>query len=317
MTDEGRYQKTRRRRPEPEFISYYGKPILKKPTWAALDIAGYLFLGGLAGASSVMAAAAQVTRRPTLALGAKLGATGAIGLSLAALVHDLGKPSRFVNMLRVFKPTSPMNMGSWLLSVYAPASAACTLSAVTGAFPIMGALGTGASAVLGPAVAAYTAVLIADTAVPAWHEGRKEMPFVFVSSAASSAAGLGLLVAPLAETAPLRRLALIAGAAEIVMTKTMEKRMGLVGEAYKDGKSGPYLQAAAAATGAGALGAAVFGGRNRIAGAVSGLCLLAGAALTRFGIFHAGVASAQDPKYTVTPQRQRLAAANAAATGTP
>jgi hypothetical protein len=102
--------------PRAEFSSYYDRPVLHEPTWAATDIAGYLFLGGLAGASSVLAAGAQLTQRPRLARTAKVGAAGAIGLSLAALVHDLGRPSRFLNMLRVFKPTSPMSVGSWLLA---------------------------------------------------------------------------------------------------------------------------------------------------------------------------------------------------------
>jgi len=77
-----------------EFQSYYGRPIISKPTWSAPDVASYLFLGGLAGASSTLAAAAELTGRPQLARGAKVAATAAIGGSLAALVHDLGRPSR-------------------------------------------------------------------------------------------------------------------------------------------------------------------------------------------------------------------------------
>ena len=82
------------------------------------DIPGYLFLGGLAGASSALAAGAQLTGSLELARAAKTGAAGAISLSMAALVHDLGRPARFINMLRVFKPTSPMSIGTWLLTGY-------------------------------------------------------------------------------------------------------------------------------------------------------------------------------------------------------
>ena len=93
--------------PEAEFSSYYGRPVVKETVWGP-DIPSYLFLGGLAGASSGLAAAAHLTGRPELARAAKAGAAGAISLSMVALVHDLGRPSRFINMLRVLKVTSPM-----------------------------------------------------------------------------------------------------------------------------------------------------------------------------------------------------------------
>jgi formate-dependent nitrite reductase membrane component NrfD len=106
--------------PEAGFTSYYGLPVLNKPVWSSPDIAGYLFLGGLAGASSVLAAGAQATGRHRLARVSKLGASSAALASLAALVHHLGRPARFLNMLRVVKVTSPMNIGSWLLAGYVP-----------------------------------------------------------------------------------------------------------------------------------------------------------------------------------------------------
>jgi formate-dependent nitrite reductase membrane component NrfD len=91
--------------PDATFTSYYGKPVINKPTWAGPDIAGYLFLGGLAGAGSVIAAGAQLTSRPALARTMKSGCTVAAGLSLTALVHDLGRPGRFLNMMRALKVT--------------------------------------------------------------------------------------------------------------------------------------------------------------------------------------------------------------------
>ncbi|HYB22177.1 MAG TPA: NrfD/PsrC family molybdoenzyme membrane anchor subunit, partial [Solirubrobacteraceae bacterium] len=118
--------------------SYYGKPIIKAPVWQERDIAGYLFAGGLAAGSSVVAAGAELTARPRLARSCKLCASAALGASLAALVHDLGRPERFLNMLRVFKPTSPMNMGSWLLAVYGPLNAAAAASDVLGLAPRAG-----------------------------------------------------------------------------------------------------------------------------------------------------------------------------------
>jgi hypothetical protein len=292
---------------EAEFRSYYGLPVINKPVWRASNIAGYVFLGGLAGASSVVGAGAEATGRPTLARAAKLGSTAAIGLSGAALVHDLGRPTRFINMLRVVKPTSPMSVGSWLLIAYSSCSVAASASVVTGRAPALGQAGTIGAALLGSGVATYTAALISDTAVPAWHEGYREMPFVFAASAASAAAGWGMLTAPLQEALPVRRLGVAAGLAELVALEAMKRRMGMAADAYRESaKARHYDHAARVATAAGIAIAAAARGRSRLASAAAGAALLTGSALTRFALFEAGVASAENPRYTVVPQRQRL-----------
>src|SRR5205085_6581407 len=108
VTRRGKHRAERPMVPKAEFTSYYGKPIINPPTWQSPDIPGYLFLGGLAGGSSLLAAGADLTGRPVLAKVAKSGAAAAAALSIAALVHDLGRPGRFINMMRVFKVTSPM-----------------------------------------------------------------------------------------------------------------------------------------------------------------------------------------------------------------
>ena len=171
-------------------------------------------------------------------------------------------------------------------------------------------LGAGA-AVLGPAVASYTAALVANTATPAWHEGHREMPFVFVGSAASAAAGLGLLGAPLAQNGPAVRLATIGAVGELTAVKLLERRVGIVAETYHEGRAGKLMRTAEALTVAGIAGTLVLGRRNRLGAAVSGAALLAASACARFGIFEAGLASARDPKYTVQPQRDRLSAQDA------
>jgi formate-dependent nitrite reductase membrane component NrfD len=298
--------------PDAEFRSYYGKPVLNKPTWAAADIAGYLFLGGLAGASSVLAAGADITGRDRLAGSLKTGALVAISGSMFALVHDLGKPGRFLNMLRVFKPSSPMSVGSWILACYGPQAGIAAVTSLTGWFPRVGRVATVGAGLLGPAVAAYTAVLVSDTAVPTWHDGHREMPFVFAGSAAGAAAGLGMLATPIAQAAPARRAALFGAALEITALKRMKSRMGLTAEPLEKGKAGKLMRVAEALTVGGALLGGLLGGRSRTAAVVGGAASLAGSACTRFGIFHAGVASAEDPKYTVVPQRERLAEAAAA-----
>ncbi|MER6474313.1 NrfD/PsrC family molybdoenzyme membrane anchor subunit [Streptomyces collinus] len=295
--------------PEAEFSSYYGKPVLNKPTWRPLDIAGYLYLGGLAGASSLLAAGAGATGRPALARPAKLGAAGAISLSLVALVHDLGRPARFLNMLRVFKPTSPMSVGSWVLSGYAPLALGAAAADLTGRARRVGSLATAGAAVLGPAVATYTAVLLADTAVPSWHEGYRELPYVFAGSGATAAAGLALAATPPGQAGPARRMAALGAALELGTFQAMKHRMGLSAETFEQGKPHRLLRAAEALTAGGAALAVLSGRlRDRRLAVAAGAALLSGSAALRFGVFHAGVASAEDPKYTVVPQRERLAA---------
>jgi hypothetical protein len=303
--------------PEAHFTSYYGRAVLKPPVWHH-DIAAYLFLGGLAAGSSLLGAGADVSGRPTLRRAGRLTALAAIIGSLYALVHDLGRPSRFLNMLRVAKPTSPMSVGTWILSAYGPLVGVAAVSEGAALLPRRGAFGlvrrvlpaagTGAglgAAAIAPAVATYTAVLVADTATPTWHAGYRQLPFVFAGSAAAAAGGMGLLAAPVREAGPARRAAVLGGALELAAEQRMERAMGIVAEPLHEGRAGTLMRAAKTLTAGGAMGALV-GGRSRVVSALSGAALLAGSACTRFGVFDAGVASAKDPKYTVLPQRERV-----------
>ncbi|RBM22139.1 NrfD/PsrC family molybdoenzyme membrane anchor subunit [Streptomyces sp. PT12] len=306
----GGHRKRRRRGeelavPPADFTSYYGRPVIKAPAWAPADIAGYLFLGGLAGAGSVLAAGAAATGRPATARAMKVSSLGAITLSTAALVHDLGRPGRFHHMLRVVKPTSPMSVGSWLLAAYGPMAGAAAASDVTGLLPRAGRAATRGAALLGPGIAAYTGVLLADTAVPAWHDAHRTLPFLFAASAAAAASGMALATGPVAENGPARRAAVLGAAAELALTRAVHRRAGLAGETYGHGAAGRLLRAAKALGWAGAAGAALLG-RHRAPAALSGAALLAASACTRFGVFRAGIASAHDPKYTIAPQRERL-----------
>ncbi|MCL2584007.1 MAG: polysulfide reductase NrfD [Streptosporangiales bacterium] len=310
--------------PKAEFGSYYGSPVLNPPVWESPDIPGYLFLGGLAGGSSLLGAGASLTGRPALAAVTKSGAIAGAALSMYFLVHDLGRPARFLNMLRVFKVTSPMSVGSWLLAAYVPAAgvaAATDLWGMAGLRDLpgrrlLGAASTAGAAVLGPFVASYTAALISDTAVPSWHDGYPEMPFIFTGSGAMAAGGLGLLGtsvlgASAGEAVPARNLALLGAAMESAAMRRMTRRLTLTAEPFATGRAGKYVKAAKILAGLGAAGtvASAFPlpvRARRAVAAVSGVALVAGSACTRWGIFHAGVASAEDPKYTVIPQRERL-----------
>jgi len=304
--------------PDAEFTSYYGRPVVKASPWEA-DIPAYLFLGGVAAGSSLLAAGATVTGRDGLRRSGRIAALGAIGASLAALVHDLGRPARFVNMLRVAKVTSPMSVGTWILTVYGPMAALAGGSELTGLLPgalragVVGRLLRGAgtpagvaAALTGPAVAAYTAVLLADTATPSWHEAYRELPFVFVGSAAAASGGLGMVLAPLAESGPAQRLAVGGAALELLAERRMERSMGITAEPLHQGTAGRLMRAAKGLTGAGALLGLLAGRRSRAVAAAAGLAMLGGSACTRFGVFEAGQASARDPRYTLVPQRERL-----------
>jgi formate-dependent nitrite reductase membrane component NrfD len=306
--------------------SYYGKPIIKEPVWGARDVGGYLFFGGLAGASAVLAGFAQATGNHRQAQVSKVAAIGAIGLSGVALVADLGRPERFLNMLRVFKPTSPMSVGSWLLSGFGGAAAASAACAVTGRLPRAGAAATAGAAVLGPGVCTYTAALICDTAVPAWHEGHRQMPYLFAGSAASAAGGLGMLATP-GHAGLATRFAALGAVTELTAKHLMMDRLGETGEPYRTGRPGRLLDTAEVLTVAGVAAALLGGGpllgggaprgRNRVVTALSGAALLTASALTRFGLFEAGRVSARDPKYIVRPQRERLAAKAAGSVADP
>ncbi|MGP4018952.1 NrfD/PsrC family molybdoenzyme membrane anchor subunit [Saccharopolyspora sp. 5N708] len=290
--------------PEAEFRSYYGRPVLKQPVWKVPDVPAYLYLGGMAGASSTMALCADLTGRRQLARAGRWAAAVGATASVAALVHDLGRPARFLNMLRVLKPTSPLSVGSWILAPFSALSSAGVASELTGWLPTLGRAASTTAGVIAPAMTTYTAVLLADTAVPGWHEAHRELPFLFAGSAVSSAGAVGMLAAP-GESAPARRMAIAGAALELAAGQRMHRRIGLVGEVYRQGRAGAVLRTARALACVGA-GTALLAGRCRGAAIASGLCLNAAAAATRYGIFEAGRASVRDPRYTVVPQRNGL-----------
>lgn len=302
--------------PRAEFRSYYGRQILKTPAWED-KIAYYFFAGGLSGGAALLAAGADLTGRPALRRGGRIGGLAALAAGAYFLVADLGRPDRFHHMLRVAKPTSPMSMGTWLLTAYGPALGLAAASELVpkrwqGSVPgrlvrVLGRPAGLAAAALAPGVASYGAVLLSQTAVPAWHSGHEELPFIFTASSAASAGGLGMIVAPVSEAAPARRLATYGAVVELAASRRLETRLGLVSEAYQTGAAGQYLRRASTLTAAGVLGSVLLGRRSRIAAAASGLALLAGGVFERLGLLHAGIQSAQDPKYVVEPQRRRIA----------
>lgn len=291
--------------PRAEPTSYHGRPVIKAPVWSA-EVPWYLFAGGLAGASAVLGAAADAAGNHILARRAWLLASAGVTASPPLLVSDLGRPERFLNMMRVFKVTSPMSMGSWILAASGGATTVATAHELFGWFGRLGPLGKLASTALGPALATYTGVLLADTAVPAWHEARRELPFVFAGGAMASAGAASLALTPRSHAAPARRLVLGAAALELGARQAMMRRLGGLAAVYRTGRAGRYAQAARALTAAGAALVGARGRRSRAIAVAGGAAVLAGSACQRWAVFEAGRASAADPKYTVGPQRERL-----------
>ncbi|WP_395696102.1 NrfD/PsrC family molybdoenzyme membrane anchor subunit [Nocardioides sp.] len=294
--------------PDVEFESYYGKPILKEPTWKTPDVPLYLFLGGLAGASSLLAEGAALTGKPDLERVARLAAATGAAAGTVALVHDLGRPERFLNMLRVLKPTSPLSVGSFILAPFSALSGAAAASQVTGLLPRIGRLAGVGAAAFGPPLATYTAALLANTAVPAWHEAHRELPFVFGGSGAQAAGGLAMLLVPRDQAGPARRMALTGAAVEIAAAESILLRRGLAAEPYKIGTPGRLMTIARNCTAVASAATLLAGKRSRLVSALAGATYVAASVTTRFGIFEAGRASARDPKYVVVPQRERLQA---------
>jgi formate-dependent nitrite reductase membrane component NrfD len=313
--------------PEVTPTSYYGRPVVKPPTWK-WPIPTYLFTGGLAAGSALMAAGARTLGDEDLAGRATLTSLAAVAVSGGLLVADLGRPSRFHHMLRVVKPTSPMSVGTWVFSAFSVlsgAGAAATVGRILGVGPVRAVATAGAAAQYGaalvaPALGTYTAVLVADTAVPSWHEARTQLPWLFAASAtASGGAAASVLIAtrraPSPAASAVRTLTVAAAAAELIADRAMHRHLEAIttgdpeapdlGAPSRRGHSGRLARGARVATALGALGVAA-GGRSRLLGAFGGLSALAGSALERFAIFSAGAETARHPAYTVGPQRAGL-----------
>jgi hypothetical protein len=298
--------------PAPEAItgdkgirSYHGQPVLKEPIWS-WEIPTYFFTGGMAGASAGLAFCAGVRGDEVLARRAWTVSMAGVAASPGLLISDLGKPGRFLNMLRMVKVTSPMSIGTWILS---GAGGAITLSAVnswTGWFPRTARLARPSAALLGLPLSTYTAALIANTAVPVWHEARRSLPFVFGSGAVLSAGAMTVAVTPVASAAPARRLVFAAVAAEFAAIESMRHRLGEHAEPYKRGQSARFRHIRQACIAAGTALLASRGRSSRSAAVVSGALLSAGALSARWAVFKAGFQSAADPKYVVGPQRAAI-----------
>ncbi len=236
----------------------------------------------------------------------------ALVASAGLLVADLGKPQRFLNMLRVFRPTSPMNVGTWILSASGGTAALAAL--LSEAPPALEVIGDGAglaAGLLGPPLAGYTAVLLSNTAVPAWNGARRTLPFLFVASAATSAAAMLDLLPPTARrrasgtSLRYRRKDRRARERRLVERDLAAAPSPRVVAPLRQGTSGALWKLASALTAASLVLSLVPGDSPRRRKA-RGLLGTLGALGVRFAIVQVGRASARDPRATFEPQRARV-----------
>ena len=286
--------------------SYYDRPIVKEPVWQP-EIPCYFFTGGIAGASSVLHGIARLTRNDRLGRTCTYVGAAADLVSPALLVSDLGRPERFLNMLRTFKVTSPMSVGSWILFVSSGASVTGALLEAVGRLQPLKAAADVVGFLSGPPLATYTGTLIANTAIPVWSEARDELPWLFGASAAASAGAAAVLFTPNEAAGPARRAAIGGAAVELGLMAAMTRRLGFVGEVYRQGDARRFGTAAKLCTTAGAGLLALRGKRSRPAALTASALVLAGELALRWSVFRAGFQSARDPRYTVIPQRERKA----------
>jgi formate-dependent nitrite reductase membrane component NrfD len=276
-------------------------------------IGAYLYTGGTAGGAAALAAAAQLVDREGMAglvRRARLVAAVGCAASGVLLVADLGRPERFMNMLRVVRPSSPMSLGSWIL---AGASSALTPAAVlAGARGRLGRLGDAAGlagGALALPLATYTGVLLNNTVIPVWSEPRRSLAPLFAASGASGAACLlDLMSLAEREEGVVRRYGAAAKAAELAAVWAVQREAGRVprvARPLRRGASGALWRAAAGLT-ALSLGLELMPGRAcRTRRAAVGVIGTLGALATRFAVFRAGFASAADPRATFELQRAR------------
>ena len=289
--------------------TYYDQPMLKTPTWI-WSIPTYFYFGGVAGASAALGAAAQVfAPQPmqSLVVRSRWVSTAGSAVSAALLIHDLGRPERFLYMLRMFRVSSPMSMGSWILTTFSTAMGGAAILPLGPRFfrPLAYPLGL-AGGVLGLGLAGYTGVLISQTAVPVWQMSYRTTPVLFLASGtAAAAAFFQFFQLNKQEEIAVERFGLMGKLTELMAAYILERdasRLERTGRPLKKGFSGFLWQSAKVLTLAGIL-LSLAPGKGRSKRIASGLIGTAASVCLRFGLFHAGKASARDPRASFLMQR--------------
>jgi formate-dependent nitrite reductase membrane component NrfD len=290
-------------------VTYYDRPIIKAPVWI-WTVPAYFFVGGIAGAAMTMGLAAQLFGGTRLrAFDQRCRWIGAIGGGVGSvlLIADLGRKARFLNMLRVFRPSSPMSVGSWVLALATPLSAgSALLSGHRGALRYVGhGAGVGAG-ILGMPLATYTAVLLSNSASPVWLATRRSLPLLFgASSVASLGSVLELMPLDDRERNIAHRFAVAGRIADVAASAVVQREADAdprVGRPFHEGVSGALWGMAQGLTAA-SLVLSVIPGKSKTRRTAAGICGALGALALRFAIFHAGKASTLDPRATFEQQQ--------------
>jgi hypothetical protein len=288
---------------------YYNLPVLKAPVWT-WEVPLYFFVGGVAGASEAIALAARLSGRAAGLERAALwmALIGAL-VCPVLLIADLGRPGRFMNMLRVFKWRSPMSVGAWTLVKFSGVAflAVVANEALRAGFApgVAGGLTWVAEifgAVLGLILLSYTAVLLGVTAVPVWSENRRLLPGHFVASSIGAASALLELLGFLIPATQFVGLA--ASAWETVVGASIELRGRAVDEPLRRGRSGLAARIGGTLAGPVALLLRIFEGSSAGGRELAAVCFVAGALVSRYAWLWAGRASAGDARALFDFQRK-------------
>jgi formate-dependent nitrite reductase membrane component NrfD len=281
-------------------MGYYDLPVLKPPVWT-WEIPAYFFVGGAAGAAAVVAAVARATGAdPRLVRDARWIAAVGGAVSPALLISDLGRPERFLNMLRVFKLRSPMSVGAWTLIAFSNAAGASAFAAAArrlgrGRLPVKTVADAAETiaAATGLVLSTYTGVLIGATAVPVWSRNVSLLPLHF------GASGLGAAVSMLElmghHDRALNRVGIAAAAAETTIGLALELEDDPALDPIKVGWSGRVTRAGGVLSGPIPLALRILGRRSMTARRVAAASTIAGSLLTRIGWLAAGRASVASP----------------------
>jgi formate-dependent nitrite reductase membrane component NrfD len=285
-------------------------PMMKPAVWT-WEVPLYFWLGGIAAGSSLIALACDVADDHASAKVARKVALGAVMPGAPLLILDLGRPERFFNMLRIFKPRSPMSMGAWCLMGFSTVSGAAVAADLTGREKPARALGA-LTALFGTYLGSYTGALLAATAVPVWGRSRLFLGPIFVCTATATGAAANRLVLVAAGTPaghPTRNalgvIETVAMSGELVLSTINERRLGRLARSLEAGRPGTLFQAAKWMVRA---GLALHVGRRRggpwVHHLASVLYLLAGLCF-RFAWVGAGRTSAHDDEAVARMARLR------------
>jgi hypothetical protein len=224
-------------------------PIMKPPVWT-WEVPLYFWFGGIASGSAFVALACDVAGDERSARIARMVALGALAPSPPLLIMDLGRPERFYNMLRVFKPRSPMNLGAWALTAFGNLAAAAVGMDLLGRHRLAKLLG-GANAIVGGYLGSYTGVLLASTAVPVWARSRLFLGPIFVCTATATGAAtcrLILVASGVPVGHPTRNaLGTVetgAMATELLLSTLNERQLGPLATGLDEGTPGKLFKAA-------------------------------------------------------------------------